>query len=34
MVNFDPVLKTVVSDQEVVYKEEQGYLYHITYFVS
>ena len=34
MVNYDPVLKTVVSDQEVVYKEEPGKLYHITYFVS
>ncbi len=34
MVNFDPVLNTVVSDQEVTYKEEKGYLYHITYFVS
>ncbi|MCH8518694.1 valine--tRNA ligase [Candidatus Gracilibacteria bacterium] len=34
MVNYDPILKTVVSDQEVIYKEEQGKLYHITYFVS
>ncbi|MCH2188833.1 valine--tRNA ligase, partial [Candidatus Gracilibacteria bacterium] len=34
MVNYDPVLETVVSDQEVVYKEEPGKLYHITYFVS
>lgn len=34
MVNYDPVLKTVVSDQEVVYREEHGKLYHITYFVS
>ena len=34
MVNYDPVLKTVVSDQEVIHKEEQGKLYHITYFVS
>lgn len=34
MVNYDPVLDTVVSDQEVVYKEEKGKLYHITYFVS
>jgi valyl-tRNA synthetase len=34
MVNFDPVLETVVSDQEVTYKEEEGNLYHITYFVS
>lgn len=34
MVNYDPVLKTVVSDQEVVYREEKGKLYYITYFVS
>lgn len=34
MVNYDPVLKTVVSDQEVIHREEQGKLYHITYFVS
>lgn len=34
MVNYDPVLDTVVSDQEVVHKEEAGKLYHITYFVS
>jgi len=34
MVNYDPVLKTVVSDQEVVHREEEGKLYHITYFVS
>jgi len=34
MVNYDPVLKTVVSDQEVVYREEEGKLYHITYFVA
>ena len=34
MVNYDPVLKTVVSDQEVIYKEEKWHLYHITYFVS
>jgi len=34
MVNYDPVLKTVVSDQEVIYKEEKTKLYHITYFVS
>ncbi|MCD5375446.1 valine--tRNA ligase [Candidatus Gracilibacteria bacterium] len=34
MVNYDPVLKTVVSDQEVVHKEEAGKLYHVTYFVS
>ena len=34
MVNYDPVLKTVISDQEVVHKEEQWKLYHITYFVA
>jgi len=34
MVNYDPVLNTVVSDQEVIYKEEKWKLYHITYFVS
>ena len=34
MVNYDPVLDTVVSDQEVNYKEEKTKLFHITYFVS
>ncbi len=34
MVNYSPVLNTVLSDQEVIYKEEKGKLYHITYFVS
>ncbi len=34
MVNYDPVLDTVVSDGEVITKEEKGKLYHITYFVS
>jgi hypothetical protein len=34
MVNYDPVLDTVISDQEVVSKEEKTKLYHITYFVS
>ncbi len=34
MVNYDPVLGTVISDQEVEYKEEAGKLYHITYFVA
>lgn len=34
MVNYSPALNTVVSDQEVIYKEEVGKLYHITYFVS
>lgn len=34
MVNYDPELETVVSDQEVKYKEEEWHLYHINYFVS
>lgn len=34
MVNYDPVLNTVISDQEVIYKEEKWKLYYITYFVS
>jgi len=34
MVNYDPVLDTVISDQEVIYKEEPAKMYHITYFVS
>jgi len=34
MVNYDPVLNTVVSDQEVIYREEKWHLYYITYFVA
>lgn len=34
MVNYSPALQTVVSDQEVIHKEEQAKLYHITYFVA
>lgn len=34
MVNYSPALNTVVSDQEVIYKEEVGKLYYITYFVA
>lgn len=34
MVNYDPVLDTVISDQEVIYKEEEWKMYYITYFVA
>ena len=34
MVNYDPVLDTVVSEQEVIYKEEKNKLYYVTYFVA
>jgi valyl-tRNA synthetase len=34
MVNYSPVLGSVISDIEVDYKEEDGQMYYITYFVS
>ncbi len=33
MVNWDPEAKTVLSNEEVIYKEEQGHLYHVKYFL-
>lgn len=34
MVNYSPALQTVLSDAEVIYKDEKAKLYYITYFVS
>ncbi len=34
LVNWDPVLKTAVSDLEVVNKEEKGFLWHIKYPIN
>jgi len=34
MVNYSPALNTVLSDQEVIMKEEKAKLYYIIYFVS
>ena len=34
MVNWDPVGKTAVSDEEVIHKEQQGKLYYIKYKIS
>lgn len=34
MVNYSPVLGSVISDIEVDYKEEEGKLYYINYFIS
>ncbi|OQA95225.1 MAG: Valine--tRNA ligase [Bacteroidetes bacterium ADurb.Bin217] len=34
MVNWDPAAKTAVSDEEVIYKEEQSKLYYIRYKVD
>ena len=33
MVNWDPVAKTTLSDEEVIYQEREGQLYHIAYRV-
>lgn len=31
MVNWDPVAQTTVSDEEVIFKEKNGFLYHVKY---
>ena len=33
MVNWDPEAKTTLSDEEVMYEERDGQLYHIAYKV-
>jgi valyl-tRNA synthetase len=34
MVNWDPQAKTAVSDEEVIYTEEQSKLYYVKYFIE
>ena len=34
MVNWDPEAKTTLSDEEVIYEESQGKLYHINYLIE
>jgi valyl-tRNA synthetase len=34
MVNWDPEAQTTLSDEEVIYEEKQGILYHIAYSVE
>lgn len=34
MTNWDPAAQTVLSNEEVIYKEEQSQLFHIQYFLE
>ncbi|MDR3260932.1 MAG: valine--tRNA ligase, partial [Tannerella sp.] len=34
MVNWDPAFKTALSDEEVIYKEQQGKLYYLKYKIA
>ena len=34
MVNWDPQAQTTLSDEEVIYEERQGNLYHLTYAIK
>ena len=34
MVNWDPKALTALSDEEVIYKEEQSHLFHLRYYVE
>ena len=34
MINWDPVAKTVLSNEEVIYFEEQGNLFHVRYQIE
>jgi len=34
MVNWDPEAKTTLSDEEVIYEERNGHLYHLKYQIS
>jgi len=34
MVNWDPEAKTTLSDEEVIYEEHQGFLYHLKYQIE
>ena len=34
MVNWDPKAQTALSNEEVIYKEEQSHLFHLKYYVA
>ena len=34
IINWDPVAKTALSNEEVIYKDDKGAFYHIKYFIE
>ena len=34
IINWDPVAKTALSNEEVIYKEDEGAFYHLKYFIE
>ncbi len=34
IINWDPVAKTALSNEEVIYEEDEGAFYHIKYFIE
>ena len=34
IINWDPVAKTALSNEEVIYKEDKGAFYHLKYFID
>lgn len=34
MINWDPKAKTAISDEEIIYEESHGKLYHVRYYVK
>ena len=34
IINWDPVAKTALSNEEVIYKDDEGAFYHLKYFIE